>query len=65
MQTTQALVSLDELANKEKVSVVSLSRTEEQEELEEAEHFSKDTYATQLIANEPTHLHTCVNLSIY
>ncbi len=62
VQANQALIKLETLANKAKVSVLSLSRVTEQEVLEDSEKFAKDTYTTQLIANSPEDLRQLIDL---
>lgn len=62
VQANQALINLETLASKAKVSVLSLSRVVEQEPLGESENFAKDTYSAQLTANTPTDLRKLIDL---
>lgn len=62
VQANQALINLEILASKAKISVLSLSRVSEQEILEESENFAKDTYSAQLIANSPKDLRQLIDL---
>lgn len=61
VQANQALIHLETLASKAKVSVLSLSRVSEQESLEGTESFAKDTYTTQLIASSPVSLRQLID----
>lgn len=62
VQANQALINLEILANKAKVSVLSMSRVAEQELLEGSENFAKDTYTAQLTANSPDELRKLIDL---
>lgn len=55
-QANQALMNLETLASRAKVSVLSLSRVSEQEVLEDSANFAKDTYTAQLMAKSPKDL---------
>ena len=61
VQANQALIDLETLATKAGVSVQSLSKVSEQEELEESDNFAKDIYAAQLTANSPINLRQLIN----
>lgn len=60
-QANQALINLETLASKAKVSVLSLSRVSEQELLEKSENFAKDTYTAQLTAKSPKDLRQLID----
>lgn len=62
VQANQALINLENIASKVKVSVISLSRVAEQEVLEESDGFAKDTYTAQLTASSPGDLRQLIEL---
>lgn len=55
VQVADALVKLEQLAETSNVSIINISRLEEQQSLEEiSEEFVKDIYAVQMTSDSPT-----------
>lgn len=63
VQANESLVTLESLADKAKVSIVSVSRVLDQEPLEEeSEDFAKDTYTAELTAASPADFRKMIDL---
>lgn len=63
VQANESLVSLESIAKKAKVSILSISRVTDQEPIEQvSEEFAKNTYTTELRAKSPADFRKMIDL---